>query len=289
MISESQEEQASLYVFGLLPKIENAEFEAELSRNVELSNLVASLSDASVELARSIPKKDLSPQVRARLLESVSGLKGNVVPLRRGNHIKSIIPWAAAACLVGLLYVQSDRAGRERSAFQSVIANRETELVKSQNRVSTLEISAEAKQREFAAQLATAEAARMDLLARVNTLEQKDILAQTKIAVLGSQLKDRPQAMAVSLWNQERQDGLLVVENLPVLEAGKDYQLWVLDPSIAAPVSAGVFKVDAEGKVRITFKPNQAIANAAKFAVSLEAEGGVLSPTMDQIVVIGGS
>jgi anti-sigma-K factor RskA len=122
----------------------------------------------------------------------------------------------------------------------------------------------------------------------VATLEQRDILAQTQIAVLGSQLKDRPQAVAVSLWNQERQDGLLVVENLPVLEAGKDYQLWVLDPSIVTPVSAGIFKVDAKGKVRITFKPNQAIANAAKFAVSLEKEGGVSSPTMDQIVMIGG-
>lgn len=289
MISESQEEQASLYVFGLLPENENAAFEAEVSRNAELSELVASLSDASVELARSIPMSDLSPQVRVRLLESVLRIKGNVVPMRAENRIKFIIPWAAAACLAGLLYWQSDRAGLEKAALQFSIVNREAELVSSREEISTLEAKAAARQREFAEQLAAAEAARVDLLAQIDTLEQKDMLAQTQIAVLGSQLKDRPQAVAVSLWNQERQDGLLVVENLPVLEAGKDYQLWVLDPSIAAPVSAGVFKVDAEGKVRITFKPDQAIANAAKFAVSLEKEGGVLSPTMDQIVVIGGT
>ena len=285
MISESQEEKASLYIFGLLSEIESAEVEAEISRNAELASLVASLSNALVELARSIPKTDLSPRVRIRLLESVAQLKGNLVPLPAGNRIKFIIPWAAAACLAGLLYWQSDRAGREKFALQREVANRESQLTTSKDRITALELTVATRQQELAA----VEAARADLVARVASLEQKDVLAQTQIAVLGSQLKDRPQAMAVSLWNQERQDGLLVVENLPVLDAGKDYQLWVLDPSIPVPVSAGVFKVDAEGKVRITFKPNQAIANAAKFAVSLEKEGGVLSPTMDQIVVIGGS
>ncbi len=289
MISEFQEEQASLYVFGLLSGAENAEFEMEVSSNAELADLVASLSDASVELARSIPQIDLSPRVKIRLLESVSQLEGNVVQMRSSNHFKSVMPWAAAACLAGLLYWQSDQSERETTALHNVIAQRKSELANSQKKFSTFEIAAAARQQELAKQLAAAEAARMDLQARVTNLEQKDILAQTQIAVLGSQLKDRPQAMAVSLWNQERQDGMLVVENLPVLEAGKDYQLWVIDPSIAAPVSAGVFKVDSEGKVRISFKPNQAIAHAAKFAVSLEREGGVIAPTMDQIVVIGGS
>jgi anti-sigma-K factor RskA len=285
MISESQEEQASLYVFGLLPELENAEFEAELERNAELARLVASLSNASVELARSMPQTDLSPRVRVRLLESLAQSKGKLVPLSTGNRIKFIIPWAAAACLAGLLYWQTDRAEREKLALRGEISNRESALTTSKDKITSLELTVAERQRELAA----VEAARADLVAQVATLEQKDLLAQTQIAVLGSQLKDRPQAMAVSLWNQERQDGLLVVENLPVLDAGKDYQLWVLDPSIAAPVSAGVFKVDADGRVRITFRPDQTIANAAKFAVSLEKEGGVLSPTMDQIVVIGGS
>jgi anti-sigma-K factor RskA len=285
MISESQEEQASLYVFGLLPELENAEFEAELERNAELARLVASLSNASVELARSMPQTDLSPRVRVRLLESLAQSKGKLVPLSTGNRIKFIIPWAAAACLAGLLYWQTDRAEREKLALRGEISNRESALTTSKDKITSLELTVAERQRELAAVVA----ARADLVAQVATLEQKDLLAQTQIAVLGSQLKDRPQAIAVSLWNQERQDGLLVVENLPVLDAGKDYQLWVLDPSIAAPVSAGVFKVDADGRVRITFRPDQTIANAAKFAVSLEKEGGVLSPTMDQIVVIGGS
>lgn len=289
MNSESQEEQASLYVFGLLASAESVAFEAEMRRNPELADLVAALSDASVELARSVPQTELSPEVRVRLLESVLRLKKNVVPMHPPSGMRLIFPWAAAACLVGLLYWQADTTGREKAALQGMIENRNAELVVSRKDISILESRASAQQQEFTQQLLTVETARSELLARVATLEQKDLLAQTQIAVLGSQLKDRPQAVAVSLWNQERQDGLLVVENLPILETGKDYQLWVLDPSIVTPVSAGVFKVDANGKVRITFKPTQAIANAAKFAVSLEKEGGVTSPTMDQIVMIGGS
>ena len=295
MISESQEEQACLYVFGLLPESEATAFEAEISRSTELSELVASLNNASLALARSAPQAELPPELRRRLMESVSAPSGNVIPLRVDNRFR-FIPWAAAACLAGLLYWQSENANQQKTVLQKTVANRDAELTISSEKLSSLEAAtAETlrqlaeKERQLAGQLAAAEVAKADLLARLAALEQKDFLAQTQIAVMNSLLKDRPQAVAVSLWNQERQNGVLVVENLPVLEEGKDYQLWVLDRSIAAPVSAGVFKVDAGGRVRITFRPNQAIATAGKFAVTKENEGGVLSPTMDQMVVIGGS
>ena len=57
---------------------------------------------------------------------------------------------------------------------------------------------------------------------------------------------------------------------------------------IVAPVSAGVFKVDPQGKVRLSFKPGQTVKTAAKFAVTEEKEGGVVSPTMNTMVVISG-
>lgn len=288
MISESQEEQACLYVFGLLPEQEVPAFEAEIRGNSELAWLVASLNNATVALARSAPITDLPPEVRIRLLDTVSRPAENIVPMPTSNRWK-FIPWAAAACLAGLLYWQSDSASREKAALRTSIAGRDADLTRAAEKLTSLEKSAAENQRELSERLAAADAVRVDLLARLTALEQKDFLAQAKIAVMGSLLKDRPQAVAVSLWDQEKQNGVLVVENLPVLDPGKDYQLWVLDPSIAAPVSAGVFKVDAQGKVRITFKPNQTIATAGKFAVTEEREGGVLSPTMDKMVVIGGS
>ena len=79
-----------------------------------------------------------------------------------------------------------------------------------------------------------------------------------------------------------------MVENLPALPAGRDYQLWVIDPNLKTPVSAGIFKVDAAGKVRIEFKPDRVVQSAYKFAVTVEKAGGAKVPTLDQMVVIGG-
>jgi anti-sigma-K factor RskA len=40
-------------------------------------------------------------------------------------------------------------------------------------------------------------------------------------------------------------------------------------------VNAGVVKVSADGTTSITFKPSEHIAQALKFAISLETQGGV--------------
>jgi anti-sigma-K factor RskA len=269
MISEPQEELACLYVLGLLDPRESAAFETEIQHDLELSELVASLNNATLSLARTAPLLTLPASARQRLLAAVSGEESTIVPFRAKQR-SVFLPWAAAACLVGLLLFKSVGDHREKVAFRSSFNQLNRDLKNAQQ------------------QLALAETARVDLLAKLSLLEKKDLIAQAQVAVLSSLIKDRPQAVAVSLWDQEKQNGLLVVENLPVLESGKDYQLWVLDPNSPAPVSAGVFKVDAAGKVRLIFKPNQAIQTAAKFAVTEETEGGVASPTMDKMVVIGG-
>lgn len=263
------EEQACLYVMGLLDRTETLAFEAEMQRDPSLSQMVASLNNATLSLARTAPPQALPVEAKQRLLDAIAPSETNIIPLR--PHQRSVIfPWAAAACLVGLLLWKSVGDHREKVALHRNFAQRGLDL-----HAAKLELAAVVTNRD-------------ELLARLDLLEKKDSLAQAQIAVMGSLLKDRPQAVAVSLWDQEKQNGLLVVENLPVLESGKDYQLWVLDPNSPAPVSAGVFKVDAAGKVRLIFKPSQSILNAAKFAVTEETEGGVASPTMDKMVVIGG-
>ncbi len=99
-----------------------------------------------------------------------------------------------------------------------------------------------------------------------------------RIAMLGSLLEGSPKAIAVSLWDAERQDGVLVVQNLAPQPADKDYQLWVIDPQHGAPVDAGVFNVDEKGNVRFRFKPKASVKSADKFAVTLEKKGGVPAP-----------
>ena len=304
MISEAQSEQASLYVMGLLAPDDARAFELELAENPELSAEVASLNNATLALAHSAPKVIPPPVLRERVLATVAQPANNIIPLPQARRFR-MLPWAVAACLAGicawqlkhqiesteLLNTQAQQMSATQAKLvdlQTISAAQAQELTGKLASAETARSQWEAKFTEAAQKLAMAETDRQAMVARLTALEQKDILTQAKIAVLGSLIKDRPQAVAVSVWDQQKQQGVLVVENMPVLAKGRDYQLWIIDPGIQAPVSAGVFQVDAEGKWRVNFKPNQAINNAGKFAVTEEIAGGVASPTMKNMVVIGG-
>jgi anti-sigma factor ChrR (cupin superfamily) len=72
MISEQQQEQASLYALGALTAAEQQDFEAALRSQPELRALVRGLQSASEALARSVPQVAPSPELRARVLRSVA-------------------------------------------------------------------------------------------------------------------------------------------------------------------------------------------------------------------------
>lgn len=304
MITEQQEEAASLYVLGLLSDGDRRAFESELSGNVALQSLVASMNNATVAIARTAPAIPAPASVWKRLQQSIGQ-----APLKKPNpqkrNILTYIPYLATAALLVFSFIQFQQHRDALNAAQDQVKLAESNASKLADQLSSAvsetdawkvkqsEAEALAKSWQSQAENARNESstlmqARDDLQQKLLALEQANAVDKTRIAVLGSLLKNQPKAVGVSVWNQERQNGVLVVENLPVLAAGKDYQLWVLDPTAGAPVSAGVFKVDAKGNVRITFKPSKEIGQADKFAITEEKEGGVESPTMNKMVVIGG-
>lgn len=73
---------------------------------------------------------------------------------------------------------------------------------------------------------------------------------------------------------------------MPPVDMTKDYQLWVVDPNNPKPVNAGVVKVDADGFAKIDFKPVIEVCSAAKFALSVEQQGGV-PENVGPIILIG--
>lgn len=105
-------------------------------------------------------------------------------------------------------------------------------------------------------------------------LRSQDSLSRLKIATLGSMLDIAPRGLAVVVWDREKQRGYLKVENMPVPRADQDYQLWVIDPGHKLPVNAGVFRFEPNGIAAVSFQPDQLIASADKFAISLERKGG---------------
>jgi anti-sigma factor ChrR (cupin superfamily) len=68
MISEQQQEQASLYALGAMSDVESREFEGELLRNAGLRALVKQLQDTTDLLAMSAPGVKLPPALRDKVL-----------------------------------------------------------------------------------------------------------------------------------------------------------------------------------------------------------------------------
>lgn len=74
----------------------------------------------------------------------------------------------------------------------------------------------------------------------------------------------------------------LRVDALPKPAPGKQYQLWAI--VAGAPVSMGVFDIPSDTTALISVPY---VADAQAFAVTLENSGGVASPTLEEMYVIG--
>ncbi|HTQ31088.1 MAG TPA: anti-sigma factor [Opitutaceae bacterium] len=260
MIDERLEELASLHAFGLLEGEELAAFEAELARNPELPALVAELRETAGALALSTTATAPPPALKARLLARIAtpaaGPADNLIGVSFGRWL----PWAAAAAFalaavwLGQLYFAQKT--------ESIALRDEAELARLETQGAKNQIEAERL------------LARKQLADLAQQLQANDDLARLKIARLVSLAGNSPQARAIAVWDPARQEGVFTTEKLPAKEADQDYQLWVIDPQKARPISAGVFVVNAAGGARVEFAPEQPIATAAKFAVSLEKKGG---------------
>ena len=71
MISEHQQEQASLYALGALTENEHRAFEAELLDNPELLELTRSLQRATNLIAGTTPAAALPPELKTKVLQRI--------------------------------------------------------------------------------------------------------------------------------------------------------------------------------------------------------------------------
>ncbi len=90
-------------------------------------------------------------------------------------------------------------------------------------------------------------------------------------------LEPAPSARARMIWNAPA-GGLLVAAGLPPAPSGKTYQLWAIAGK-QAPVSAGVFDVDAQGGGSLPVPPLPGVDKVDTFAVTLEPAGGLPAPS----------
>lgn len=262
MIDERMEEQASLHVLGALSPAEAQEFKRKMETDPELKAYVARLSLATGAIAGALPAVEPPPQLRAKVLAQVAPKQEIITLPERKTGFFGWLGWAFAAALaiVCWLVFAQDVDNARRLAFMTRKVDALNQLAQS------------------------LETATNNLQQTILALQETNRLANLKIAMLNSTLANAPKTVAVSLWDESKQEGVFVVQNLKQLPMDRDYQLWVLDNG-TKPVDAGVFHVDPNGSVRIAFKAKAPIQSAGKFAVTEEAKGGVASPTIANIVL----
>lgn len=252
------------YALGALSEPERQSFEAHMAGCAICAAEVRSLLAVTEALGRSGTPADPSPDVRAKLLRAVAGgaAAAAVSPAAVGPQA-SLAPWLAlAASLVAAIGL-------------GVYANQ------LRGRVSMLESAL------FAANERAAAGERLVADARRESGEMRTTLAVLVAPdVARIDLKGQPAAPSASaraFWSRSR--GLVfAASNLPAPPPGRTYQLWVLTAQ-PAPISAGVMRPDADGRISATFSTPSDIPQPVAMAVTLEPDGGVPSPTGDKYLV----
>ena len=126
------------------------------------------------------------------------------------------------------------------------------------------------------------------LVAQSNELEQINTkLSQaTPSAVITVSLKGtdvQPQAQGQLIADPSSQSAVLVIVGLTPLEAGKTYQVWLIQGE--TPVSAGLLKVDANGQGVLVVSSETPIGSFDALGISVEPEQGSPQPTGDIVVL----
>jgi len=92
----------------------------------------------------------------------------------------------------------------------------------------------------------------------------------------------QPQVQGQLIVDPESQSAVLVISGLPQLQAGKTYQVWLINGG--APVSAGLLTVDENGQGVFIVTSESVIGSFNTLGISIEPEGGSPQPTGDIVV-----
>jgi len=323
MIDEQTQDLVLQYLLGELDASQRERVRAQIESDPDLRNFAIEMEETLGSLAYAGKPVAAPPDIPQRILRA-EGRSVQPAPKRSKIVAFNLLPWALAACLaIACVILGLDRERIRNGLSQELASLRQTNaqtgdaLAQLQQRSATSEkeiASFRDKSADLEKQLAAlrekdAEALTelaalkqkaaeeeqavaaltqkdADSQKELAALKQKNLLSEIKIATLKAQVAKFQQTNAVVIWDTDQRNGVLQLDKLPPPAPGKDYQLWVIDPSKPLPVSAGVLSIPSVGLIRTNFHPVQPVQSAAAFAISLEKSGGSMKPE-GQIIFIG--
>lgn len=259
-----------LYVLGNVTPEERAQVEAMAQKHpsikAELDEIERSLELYAGENAVE-PSKDMRNRVLNSLVvnlgddrtfksaRTATDEENNVIPILRARS-NNIFKYAFAACFALLII--------SIAGLFSVY----NKLQESNNLVASLQ----SQNRHFTNQ--------------VNLMDRElGVFRDPSFKMLKLQgTAKSPSSALMVAWSPARKKVMIDMANasMPANDKDHQYQLWAMVGG--KPVDLGVFDADTTSK---GMKEMKSIASADAFAVTLEQRGGSLTPTMDQMMMIG--
>lgn len=100
------------------------------------------------------------------------------------------------------------------------------------------------------------------------------------VALSGTQFA--PGATGLIVISKDGQHGTMVVDELPALDPGHAYQLWLINDG--RRTSGGVFSVDEYGYQAVWISSPQPLDSYTSYGVTIEPAGGSPGPTGDKVL-----
>lgn len=242
------------FVLGLTSSQENLEIQSYIQKYPELKKEIIEI-ERTLEKYASQYSKPMSDDLKNKIVRSIDDLKVKNDTLNNsGSWITKALMFSSLLVLFLCSYYFW-KTGSEMKIVQNLQFN---------------------KLEYFKKLLEQDSLALMDCKNQLNYFRNKN-----SIRVILKGTTNSPHSIAVVYYDTISSKTMLDVLTLPEVPKEKQYQLWAIVKG--KPVDLGVFDLDKNNSL----KDIKFVSNANAFAITLEQKGGVVSPTMSQMFVIG--
>jgi anti-sigma-K factor RskA len=271
------EESVAAYALGALDADERRAFEAHLASCPKCAAELAELRRVTTGLAMSVervaPPADLKARTIARATGQPQVKMTRETPAQApvaivhtpAPHVSVSLAWLAAAAglaaAVGVgIYAWSLRS--QLSSVQQVAAQATSQVDR------------------LRAELVTSRQESARMVQTLGILGAPDVV---RVELKGQ--GDLSTASAQVYWSATRGVLFMHASNLPAIDRDRVFELWAVPPGQgAAPLAAGLFRVDQAGLVTVV-SPPPTFAAADAFAITVEPAAGSQQPTTPIILV----
>lgn len=256
-----------LYVLDELSLAERLEVEKMVMQHPEVKAELTEIEQALIRYSQS-HEVDPAEDMRNRILNSLETAVEKEIPVKSINA--SVAPskfykyaFAASVALLALSI--------------AALINLSTKLNESNNTIAVLQSS----NQKFSSRVNYIDKELQDANNALNVYQNP---SQYKLIKLKGTDK-APQASMLVAFNSQKEEVMIDLSSLkmPANDSSHQYQLWALIDG--KPVDLGVF--DSSSHNTAGMKKMKSVKNAQAFAVTLEPKGGSISPTLEQMMVIG--